>query len=212
MSLTTTIPIINILPPSSLQYTPNPSYKYHVELFGNGIDACWVKIPRNKAVRYKDWEEVGLRHLLGVFQNYWLNEDGVMTKVPDWARAAEYECHLGVDMTQPFEMTVYDANENIVYVHDHGTYEVQVDQDFEGVSAHDSAASYLYSKDEFPVNVRYTIMTHKPFDPKLLVMDSSILFEKLILKDFRYNGANLSPRVLEDYGFDLHQDIKIIYN
>lgn len=212
MSLYTTIPIINILPPSSLQYTPNPMYKYNVELHGHGIDACWVKMPKNKAVRFKDWDETGLRQLLGIFQDFWLNEDDRITVVPNWARKAEYQCHLGVDITQPFELTVFDHDDNIVYVHDYGQYETVGLLDSDSVSAQDSAASYLYSKDEFPVNVRYTIMTHKPFDPKLLVMDSSILFEKLILKDFRYNGTNLSPQVLDDYGFDLHQDIKIIYN
>jgi hypothetical protein len=213
MSYSTIIPIRNILPPSSLHYTPKPSYKFHIEFVGQGVDAFFGRIPNKKAFRFKDWDQRQLSKLVKLYTADWGTPQGLISEIPNWAREGDHHDYFGIDVSQPFEMTVYDDDGNILYVNDPQAYELVMLPNFVNEPEQDDVAPHLFAKDVYPFRCRFSVDSDKPFDITLIAMDAQPLMDSYIVEEFLYDGQNINGQVLDrPWADDDQREIKIIYN
>lgn len=210
---TTTISKFPIQSPLNSHNTQAPPCDFYIDLVGLGADTFAGEISKKHAHRFKDRDQAELREFVQVFDPDGTPQ-GLISEIPVWALQGDYSFYQGIDVSRAFAMTVQDATGDVLFDNKKGRQWMAELVEKHGIEVNSvefiGTAPYLYAKDIFPMHVRYSVTSDKPFDPKLIALKCEDVHRTRFIDRFEYDGQEILPEFMFwPYADTEHRIVKI---
>lgn len=194
---TTTAPKFPIHSLLNSHNTRVPSYEFDIDLFGTGFDVFVGQVSKELVSEPTDLDVASLSKIVD-FPTEGTTLQSLSSLIPVWARQAYFTDYRGIDISKPFEMTVRnDANKLLFHIED-GRYPITepANDNYPQDKLAEFMGSYLYASDIYPIQVRYRVISDMPFDPSLITMLCGDVSDGRLIDRFEYNYQIIEPEFI----------------